>query len=54
MPIYRYGGQRGRAYELEMSDDCMVVRTISRKSLLGQRPYETAALTPLRGAAVPV
>jgi len=46
MPIYRYGGQRGRAYELEMSDDYMVVRTRSRKSLYRDRPYETAAISP--------
>ncbi len=46
MPIYRYGGQQGRAYELDTSDDYMVVRTSSRKSLFSDRPYEAAAISP--------
>ena len=46
MPIYRYGGQRGKAYELNTSDDYMVVRTSSRKSLFSDRPYEAAAISP--------
>lgn len=46
MPTYRYGGQRGKAYTLEESNNYLVVRTRSRRSLLGSEPYEVADISP--------
>ncbi len=45
MPTYRYGGKQGQVHELAVSDAFMVVRTRSRKSLFGTRPYETASIS---------
>ncbi|NJR69012.1 MAG: S8 family serine peptidase [Synechococcales cyanobacterium CRU_2_2] len=45
MPTYRYGGKQGPVHELLLSDDFMVVRTQSRKSLFGTQPYETAPIS---------
>ncbi len=45
MPTYRYGGKQGPVQELILSDDFMVVRTQSRKSLFGAQSYETAQIS---------
>jgi subtilisin family serine protease len=42
----RYGGQNGERYELEISDNHIVVRTENRSALVGERPYEVAPVSP--------
>lgn len=42
----RYGGQNGQQYELAISDEHVVVRTESRSTLIGARPFEVAPVSP--------
>ncbi|MEH2398766.1 S8 family serine peptidase [Nostoc sp.] len=42
----RYGGQNGQQYELAISNEHVVVRTESRTTLVGARPFEVAPVSP--------
>ncbi|BCL38279.1 hypothetical protein NSMS1_47260 [Nostoc sp. MS1] len=42
----RYSEQNGERYELEISDNHIVVRTESRSALVGNRPFEVATVLP--------
>jgi subtilisin family serine protease len=42
----QYGGKNGQAYDLELSDDYLVVRTTNRKAIMNERPYEVASISP--------
>jgi hypothetical protein len=46
MVTFRYGDKNSRQYELEISDEHVVVRTLSRLALMGERPFELAPVSP--------
>jgi subtilisin family serine protease len=46
MVIVRYGDKNSVPYELNISQDQIVVRTLSRNPLSGDRPFEVAAVSP--------
>jgi subtilisin family serine protease len=45
MVSVRYGGKNGRVYDFNLSNELVVVRTHSRKPLLGERPFELAPVS---------
>jgi hypothetical protein len=41
----RYGGKNGDSHELAISDNHLVVRTLSRQAVMPERPFEVSSVS---------